>query len=105
VVLLSPPGPEGSTIAAVGTHHELLETCPAYRDILSQTSDLAEVADEVADETAAEGAEAAEAAEASDRLSESPHGSINVDSVSRAAAAQTPASEDDTELESLGAAR
>ena len=44
VVLLSPPGPEGSTIAAVGTHQELLRTCPAYRDILSQTSDLADAA-------------------------------------------------------------
>jgi ATP-binding cassette, subfamily B, bacterial len=40
VVLMTPSGPDGSTIAAVGTHHELLETCPAYRDILSQTSDL-----------------------------------------------------------------
>jgi ATP-binding cassette subfamily B protein len=40
VVLLSAPGPDGSTIEAVGTHHELLETCPAYRDILSQTSEL-----------------------------------------------------------------
>jgi ATP-binding cassette subfamily B protein len=42
VVLLSPPGPEGTTIAAVGTHQELLRTCPAYRDTLSQTSDLME---------------------------------------------------------------
>ncbi|WP_370376478.1 ABC transporter ATP-binding protein [Catenulispora sp. GAS73] len=46
VVLLSPTGPEGTTIAAVGTHHELLQTCPAYRDILSQTSDLADAAEE-----------------------------------------------------------
>jgi ATP-binding cassette subfamily B protein len=46
VVLLSPPGPEGTTIAAVGTHQELLRTCPAYRDILSQTSDLAEAAEQ-----------------------------------------------------------
>jgi ATP-binding cassette, subfamily B, bacterial len=30
----------GGTITAVGTHHELLETVPAYRDILSQESDL-----------------------------------------------------------------
>jgi ATP-binding cassette, subfamily B, bacterial len=30
----------GGRIAAFGTHHELLETVPAYRDILSQTSDL-----------------------------------------------------------------
>jgi ATP-binding cassette subfamily B protein len=45
VVLMSPPGPEGSTIAAVGTHHELLRTVPAYRDILSQTSDLVDAAD------------------------------------------------------------
>ncbi|MBW8802519.1 MAG: ABC transporter ATP-binding protein [Catenulisporales bacterium] len=46
VVLLSPAGPRGSTIAAVGTHHELLQTCPEYRDILSQTSDLVDAADE-----------------------------------------------------------
>jgi ATP-binding cassette subfamily B protein len=51
VVLMSPPGPDGSTIAAVGTHHELLETCPAYRDILSQTSDLVDLADEVEADT------------------------------------------------------
>ena len=44
VVLLSAPGPNGSTIEAMGTHHELLTTCPAYRDILSQTSDLADPA-------------------------------------------------------------
>lgn len=31
---------EGGTITAVGTHHELLDTVPAYRDILSQESDL-----------------------------------------------------------------
>lgn len=30
----------GGTITAVGTHHELLSTVPAYRDILSQESDL-----------------------------------------------------------------
>jgi ATP-binding cassette, subfamily B, bacterial len=58
VVLLSPPGPEGTTIAAVGTHQELLRTCPAYRDILSQTSDLADAAEEVAD--AADAAEPAD---------------------------------------------
>ena len=46
VVLLSPPGPEGTTIAAVGTHQELLRTCAAYRDILSQSSDLVDAADE-----------------------------------------------------------
>ncbi|WP_194907762.1 ABC transporter ATP-binding protein [Catenulispora rubra] len=46
VVLLSPAGPEGTTVAAVGTHHELLQTCPAYRDILSQTSDLSDAAEE-----------------------------------------------------------
>ena len=28
------------TIAAIGTHHELLETVPAYRAILSQDADL-----------------------------------------------------------------
>jgi ATP-binding cassette subfamily B protein len=31
---------DGGRIAAVGTHHELLATVPAYRDILSQDSDL-----------------------------------------------------------------
>jgi ATP-binding cassette subfamily B protein len=30
----------GGTIAAIGTHHELLETVPAYRAILSQDADL-----------------------------------------------------------------
>ncbi|NUR25560.1 MAG: ABC transporter ATP-binding protein [Catenulispora sp.] len=54
VVLLSPAGPEGSTIAAVGTHHELLQTCPEYRDILSQTSDLVDAADEAQTEGEAE---------------------------------------------------
>jgi ATP-binding cassette subfamily B protein len=28
-------------IAAVGTHRDLLETVPAYRDLLAQSSDLA----------------------------------------------------------------
>ena len=49
VVLLTPAGPGGSTIAAVGTHHELLATCPAYRDILSQTSDLDPAAEDLSD--------------------------------------------------------
>ncbi len=31
---------EGGTITAVGTHHEMLESVPAYRAILSQDSDL-----------------------------------------------------------------
>ncbi|HSV65172.1 MAG TPA: ABC transporter ATP-binding protein [Mycobacteriales bacterium] len=30
----------GGTIAAVGTHHELLATVPAYRDLLSQEAEL-----------------------------------------------------------------
>ena len=54
VVLLSPPGPRGSTIAAVGTHQELLRTCPEYRDILSQTSDLVDAADSDTDSTDSE---------------------------------------------------
>jgi ATP-binding cassette subfamily B protein len=54
VVLLSPAGPQGSTIAAIGTHHELLQTCPEYRDILSQTSDLVDAADEAEAEAEAE---------------------------------------------------
>ncbi len=33
------------TIAAVGTHHDLLENVPAYRDILSQESDLHQAAE------------------------------------------------------------
>jgi ATP-binding cassette subfamily B protein len=32
------------TIVACGTHHELLETVPAYRDLLSQSSELVEEA-------------------------------------------------------------
>src|SRR6185295_6366939 len=32
---------QDGTVAAVGTHHELLETVPAYRAILSQESELA----------------------------------------------------------------
>jgi ATP-binding cassette subfamily B protein len=71
VVLLSPTGPQGSTIAAVGTHHELLQTCPAYRDILSQTSDLVDGDDEVGAESgqaveAVEAVEAVQAAEAAE---------------------------------------
>ena len=33
----------GGRIAAVGTHSELLAAHPAYRDLLAQESDLAEV--------------------------------------------------------------
>jgi ATP-binding cassette subfamily B protein len=32
-------------IAAVGTHHELLETMPAYRELLAQSSELAPAGD------------------------------------------------------------
>jgi len=34
---------EGGTITAVGTHHELLDRVPAYRQILSAESDSDEV--------------------------------------------------------------
>ncbi|HVX45599.1 MAG TPA: ABC transporter ATP-binding protein [Mycobacteriales bacterium] len=34
---------DGGTITAIGTHHELLQTVPAYRAILSQDADLEEV--------------------------------------------------------------
>jgi len=34
----------GGTLAAVGTHSQLLATVPAYRDLLAQESDLEEVA-------------------------------------------------------------
>ena len=30
----------GFTVTAVGTHHELLDTSPQYRSLLSQSSDL-----------------------------------------------------------------
>ena len=32
---------DGGTLAAVGTHSELLAAVPAYRDLLAQESDLA----------------------------------------------------------------
>jgi len=34
----------GGTLAAVGTHSQLLATVPEYRDLLAQESDLEEVA-------------------------------------------------------------
>jgi ATP-binding cassette subfamily B protein len=51
VVVLGPAPADGdapgsTTIVAQGTHHELLETEPVYRDLLSQSSDLAELAEE-----------------------------------------------------------
>jgi ATP-binding cassette subfamily B protein len=42
VALLGPHPDGGHTITALGTHHELLETEPAYRDLLSQSSELVE---------------------------------------------------------------
>jgi ATP-binding cassette subfamily B protein len=42
VALLGPHPDGGHTIAALGTHHELLETEPGYRDLLSQSSELVE---------------------------------------------------------------
>jgi ATP-binding cassette, subfamily B, bacterial len=46
VALLGPAGgpADGCTVIATGTHHELLETVPAYRDLLSQSSELVEEA-------------------------------------------------------------
>jgi ATP-binding cassette subfamily B protein len=46
VAVLGPAENGGTTVVAVGTHHELLETNPVYRDLLSQSSDLAELAEE-----------------------------------------------------------
>jgi ATP-binding cassette, subfamily B, bacterial len=42
VALLGPAPGGGYTVAASGTHQELLATQPAYRDLLSQSSDLVE---------------------------------------------------------------
>ena len=42
VALLGPHPDGGHTVTAVGTHHELLETEPAYRNLLSQSSELVE---------------------------------------------------------------
>ncbi len=42
VALLGPHPSGGYTVTALGTHHELLETEPAYRDLLSQSSELVE---------------------------------------------------------------
>jgi ATP-binding cassette subfamily B protein len=46
VIVLGPAANGGTTVVAQGTHHELLETEPVYRDLLSQGSDLAELAEE-----------------------------------------------------------
>jgi ATP-binding cassette subfamily B protein len=42
VALLGPHPSGGFTVAALGTHHELLETEPGYRNLLSQSSELVE---------------------------------------------------------------
>jgi ATP-binding cassette subfamily B protein len=42
VALLGPHPSGGHTVVALGTHHELLETEPGYRDLLSQSSELVE---------------------------------------------------------------
>lgn len=42
VALLGPHPSGGHTVTALGTHHELLETEPAYRNLLSQSSELVE---------------------------------------------------------------
>jgi ATP-binding cassette subfamily B protein len=42
VALLGPHPDGGHTVTALGTHHELLETEPGYRDLLSQSSELVE---------------------------------------------------------------
>jgi ATP-binding cassette subfamily B protein len=46
VAVLGPAAGGGTTVVALGTHHELLEQNPVYRDLLSQSSDLAELAEE-----------------------------------------------------------
>ena len=46
VVVLGPADGGGTTVVAQGTHHELLESEAVYRDLLSQSSDLAELAEE-----------------------------------------------------------
>nr|WP_249161336.1 ABC transporter ATP-binding protein [Actinospica acidithermotolerans] len=46
VVVLGPAEGGGTTVVAQGTHHGLLETEAVYRDLLSQGSDLAELAEE-----------------------------------------------------------
>lgn len=45
VAVLGPAPGGGTTVVAEGTHHELLEHNAVYRDLLSQSSDLAELAD------------------------------------------------------------
>jgi ATP-binding cassette subfamily B protein len=42
VALLGPHPSGGHTVTALGTHHELLATEPAYRNLLSQSSELVE---------------------------------------------------------------
>ena len=42
VALLGPHPSGGYTVVALGTHHELLQTEPGYRDLLSQSSELVE---------------------------------------------------------------
>jgi ATP-binding cassette, subfamily B, bacterial len=44
--VLGPAENGGTTVVAQGTHHELLETEAVYRDLLSQSSDLADIAEE-----------------------------------------------------------
>jgi ATP-binding cassette subfamily B protein len=46
VAVLGPAENGGTTVVAQGTHHELLETEAVYRDLLSQSSDLADIAEE-----------------------------------------------------------
>jgi ATP-binding cassette subfamily B protein len=45
VAVLGPAPDGGTTVVAEGTHHDLLENNAVYRDLLSQSSDLAELAD------------------------------------------------------------
>jgi ATP-binding cassette subfamily B protein len=45
VAVLGPAPEGGTTVVAEGTHHELLETNAVYRDLLSQSSELGELAD------------------------------------------------------------
>ncbi len=45
VAVLGPAPGGGTTVVAQGTHHELLETNATYRDLLSQSSELDELAE------------------------------------------------------------
>ena len=60
VAVLGPAPGGATTVVALGTHHELLERDPVYRDLLSQSSDLADLAEEAAPAAAVADMELAE---------------------------------------------